>query len=421
MNLRHDDQSITFKVGDTKTLSYNIIESVKRIDVIDVACEEYAQEVLGFSDTSKSGNPTPTSEPIVSTSSPTLTPFGDSDFLLEETDALLAIEDEPISSEINDSIYDSEGDTLYLEELLSLINSDPNLPSLPVCEINVPKKIKSSCEDPPDLELKDLPSYLRDRCMMDIFHDMIEKMMEVFMEDFSVFGNSFETCLSHLDKMLQRCEDTNLVLSWEKSHFMVKEGIVLGHKISKNGIEVDKDKVDVITKLPHPTTVKARPMTRLLEKDTSFFFSKECIEAFQNLKKKLIEAPILIALDWDLPFELMCDASDYAIGAVLGQRKKKHFWPIYYANKTMTEAQADYTTKEKEMLAVVYAFEKFHSCLVLSKRIVYTDHSALKYLFSKQDAKSRLFRWVLLLQEFDIIIRDKKKEPRTSRPIICPD
>ncbi|GJT57035.1 reverse transcriptase domain-containing protein [Tanacetum coccineum] len=173
------------------------------------------------------------------------------------------------------------------------------------------------------------------RCMMAIFHDMIKKTMEVFMDDFSVFGNSFETCLSHLDKMLQRCEDTNLVLNWENSHFMVKEGIVLGHKISKNGIEVDKAKVDVIAKLPHPTTIKgirsflgragfyrrfikdfskiARPMTRLLEKDTLFFFYKECIEAFQTLKKKLTEAPILIAPDWDLPFELMCDASDYAI------------------------------------------------------------------------------------------------------------
>ncbi|GJS95444.1 reverse transcriptase domain-containing protein [Tanacetum coccineum] len=113
MTLRHDDQSITFKVGDTKTFSYNIIESVKRIDVIDVACDEYAQEVLGFLDTSKSGNLTPTSELIVSTSSPTLTPFGDSDFLLKETDAFLAIEDEPISSEIDDSIYDSEGDTHF--------------------------------------------------------------------------------------------------------------------------------------------------------------------------------------------------------------------------------------------------------------------------------------------------------------------
>ncbi|GJZ94322.1 reverse transcriptase domain-containing protein, partial [Tanacetum coccineum] len=563
MTLRHDDQSITFKVGDTKTFSYNIIESVKRIDVIDVACEEYAQEVLGFLDTSKSGNPTPTSEPIVSTSSPTLTPFGDSDFLLEETDAFLAIEDEPIS--------------------------DPNLPPLPVCEINVPKKIKPSCEDPPDLELKDLPSHLEyaflegneklhviiaknlkdedkaalikvlkshkhalawkisnikgidpqfcthkilmeenakpavqnqrrvntrihevspvhcvpkkggitvvtneeneltptrlvtgwrvcidyqklndatrkdhfplpfmdqmlerlavndyycfldsfsgyiqipidpqdqeettftcaygtfayrrmpfglcnapgtfQRCMMAIFHDMIEKMMEVFMDDFSVFGNSFNTCLSHLDKMLQRCEDTNLVLNWEKSHFMVKEGIVLGHKISKNGIEVDKAKVDVIAKLPHPTTIKgilsfmghtgfyrifiqdfskiARPITRLLEKDIPFFFSNECIEAFQTLQKKLTEAPILVAPDWDLPFELMFDASDFAI----------------------------------ELLAVVYAFEKFRSYLVMLKSIVYKDHSALKYLFAKQDAKPRLLWWVLLLQEFDIIIRDKK-------------
>nr|GEY28671.1 reverse transcriptase domain-containing protein [Tanacetum cinerariifolium] len=129
------------------------------------------------------------------------------------------------------------------------------------------------------------------RCMMAIFHDMIEKTIEVFMDDFSVFENSFQTCLSHLEKMLKKCEDTNLCLNWEKSHFMVKEGIVLGHKISKNGIEVDKAKVDVISKLPHPTTVKA----------------------FQTLKRKLTEAPILIAPDWDMPFELMCDASEFAI------------------------------------------------------------------------------------------------------------
>ncbi|GJR26233.1 reverse transcriptase domain-containing protein [Tanacetum coccineum] len=268
------------------------------------------------------------------------------------------------------------------------------------------------------------------RCMMAIFHDMIEKTMEVFMDDFSVFGDSFSTCLSHLDKMLKRCEDTNLALNWEKSHFMVKEGIVLGHKISKSGIEVDRAKVDVIAKLPHPTTVKgvrsflghagfyrrfiqdfskiARPMTHLLEKETPFFFSKECIESFNTLKRKLTEAPILIAPDWDLPFELMCDASDFAIGAVLGQRKNKHFQPIHYASKTMTEAQAHYTTTEKELLAVVYAFEKFRSYLVLSKSIVYTDHSAIKYLFAKKDAKPRLMRWILLLQEFDVIIRDKK-------------
>nr|GEW46929.1 reverse transcriptase domain-containing protein [Tanacetum cinerariifolium] len=154
------------------------------------------------------------------------------------------------------------------------------------------------------------------RCMVAIFHDMIEKTMEVFMDDFSVFGNSFQSCLSHLEKMLKRCEDTNLCLNWETSHFMVKEGIVLGHKISKEGIKVDKAKVDVITKLPHPTTVKGirsflghagfyrrfikdfskitRPMTCLLEKDTPLHFSKECVEAIQTLKRKLTEAPILM-------------------------------------------------------------------------------------------------------------------------------
>nr|GFC60225.1 reverse transcriptase domain-containing protein [Tanacetum cinerariifolium] len=159
------------------------------------------------------------------------------------------------------------------------------------------------------------------RCMLAIFHDMVEKTMEVFVDDFSVFGNSFENCLSCLDKILQRCEDTNLSLNWEKSHFMVKEGIVLGHKISKNGIEVDRAKVDVIAKLPHLTTVKgirsflghagfyrrfiqdfskiSRPMTHLLEKNTPFVFFEDYIQAFQTLKKKLTEAPILIAPIWD--------------------------------------------------------------------------------------------------------------------------
>nr|GEU87376.1 DNA-directed DNA polymerase [Tanacetum cinerariifolium] len=178
---------------------------------------------------------------------------------------------------------------------------------------------------------------------------------------------------------------------------------------SKSGIEVDRVKVDVIVKLPHPTTVKgvrsflghagfyrrfiqdfskiARPMTHLLEKETPFVFSKECIDAFNSLNKKLTEAPILVVPDWNLLFELMCDESDYAIGAVLGQRKSKHFQPIHYASKTMTEAQIHYTTTKKEMLAVVYAFEKFRPYLLLSKSIVYTDHSALKYLLNKQDAK----------------------------------
>nr|GEU75270.1 reverse transcriptase domain-containing protein [Tanacetum cinerariifolium] len=177
------------------------------------------------------------------------------------------------------------------------------------------------------------------RCMISIFHDMIEKTMEVFMDDFSLFGDSFSSCLTNLDKMLNRCEETNLVLNWEKCHFMCREGIVLGHKISKSGIKVDRAKVGVIAKLPHSTNVKGvrsflghagfyrrfiqdfskitRPMTHLLEKETPFVFSKESIDAFNTLKKKLTEAPILVVPDWNLPFELMCNASNYAIGAVL--------------------------------------------------------------------------------------------------------
>nr|GFB60202.1 reverse transcriptase domain-containing protein [Tanacetum cinerariifolium] len=219
--------------------------------------------------------------------------------------------------------------------------------------------------------------------------------------------------------MLKRCEDTKLALNWEKSHFMVKEGIVLGHKISKKGIEVDKAKIEVISKLPHRTTVKgirsflghagfyrrfikdfskiSRPMTHLLEKNSPFIFSNECIQAFRTLKDKLPEAPILIAPNWDQPFELMCDASDYAVGAVLGQRIEKHFRPIHYDSKTMNQAEANYITTEKEMLAIVYAFKKIRSYLIMNKSIVYTDQSALKYLFAKKDAKARLLHWILLL------------------------
>nr|GEX72140.1 reverse transcriptase domain-containing protein [Tanacetum cinerariifolium] len=434
---------------------------------------------------------------------PLLTPFNESDFLLlEEADAFIAIDDEPISPEFDATYYDPEGDILILEALL---NNDPEPPpsnqkdyfpsvhkDLKVVE---PKNNQSSDDEPPEVKLKELPPHLErvnpkihdvikkeveklldagliypisdspwpfmdqmlerltgneyycfldgffgyfqipidlkdqekttftcpygtfaykrmsfglcnapgtfQRCMMAIFHDMIKQMMEVFMDDFS-----------------------------EKSHFMVKEGIVLGHKISKKGIEVDKEKIKVISKLPHPTTVKgiriflrhagfyhrfikdfskiSRPMTHLLEKNSPFIFSNECIQAFRTLKEKLTEAPILLAPNWDQPFELMCDASDYAVGAVLGQRVEKNFRPIHYANKTMDQAETNYTTTEKEMLVVVYALEKFRSYLIMNKRIVYTDHSALKYLFAKKDAKARLLRWILLLQEFDFKVIDTR-------------
>ncbi|KAI3724961.1 hypothetical protein L1987_64729 [Smallanthus sonchifolius] len=268
------------------------------------------------------------------------------------------------------------------------------------------------------------------RCMVAIFQDMIETSMEVFMDDFSVFGSSFDQCLQNLEKMMRRCIETKLMLNWEKCHFMVTEGIVLGHKVSRAGIEVDRAKIDTISSLPPPTSVKSvrsflghagfyrrfikdfskitRPMTHLLEKDVPFEFDADCLTAFEFLKEQLVCAPILISPDWSLPFELMCDASDYAVGAVLGQRREKHFHPIYYASKTLNDAQENYTTTEKELLAVVFAFDKFRSYLVLSKTIVYTDHAALRYLFAKKDAKPRLIRWILLLSEFDIEIKDKK-------------
>ncbi|KAM6564505.1 hypothetical protein CsatB_024503 [Cannabis sativa] len=268
------------------------------------------------------------------------------------------------------------------------------------------------------------------RCMMAIFSDLIEKCIEVFMDDFSVFGSSFDQCLSNLELVLTRCEDSNLVLNWEKCHFMVTEGIVLGHKISKEGIEVDRAKVSTIENLPPPVSVKgvrsflghagfyrrfikdfskvAKPLSNLLASGVPFEFGKDCLEAFQILKEKLISAPIVTTPNWELPFEIMCDASDYAIGAVLGQRVDKVFRTIYYASKTLNDAQLNYATTEKEMLAIVFACDKFRPYLIGNKVIVYTDHSAIKYLMTKKDAKPRLIRWVLLLQEFDLDIKDKK-------------
>ncbi|CAM8986726.1 unnamed protein product [Rhodiola kirilowii] len=232
------------------------------------------------------------------------------------------------------------------------------------------------------------------RCMMAIFSEFIEGIMEVFMDDFSVYGSSFDDCLANLAKVLKRCIETNLVLNWEKWHFMVQEGIVLGHLVSKRGIE-DFSKI-------------ARPLTNLLCNDTKFRCNGECFVAFEKLKKALVSAHIIQPLNWDLPFELMCDASDYAIGAVLGQKMDKKLHAIHYTSKVLNGAQLNYSTTEKELLAIVYAFDKFSSYLVGSKTIVFTDHAAIKYLLSKKDSKPRLITWILLLQEFDIEIKDKK-------------
>nr|GEU33064.1 reverse transcriptase domain-containing protein [Tanacetum cinerariifolium] len=362
LTLRIRNKAITYNLDQTSRYSANYNQMTA--NKIDVICEIYSQEVLGFSDITTSGNPTPYDDLIISTTSPILTPFGDSDFLLfKEADAFLGLEDDPNSSEFDPSYYDPEGDILLLKAILNSESLPPapimNNICLPVEKLLdagliypisdspwvspvhcVPKKGGFTVVENEENELlltrlvtgwrvcidyqklneatrKDhfpLPfmdqmlerlvgneyycfldgfsvyfqipidprnqektmftcpygrvAYRRmpfglcnasgtfQRFMLAIFYDMVKKMMEVFMDDFSIFGNSFENCFSRLDKMLQRCEDTNLSLNWEKSHFMVKEGIVLGHKISKNGIQVDRAKFDVIAKLPHPTTIK---------------------------------------------------------------------------------------------------------------------------------------------------------------------
>lgn len=211
---------------------------------------------------------------------------------------------------------------------------------------------------------------------------------------------------------------------------MVNEGIFLGHKISKRGIEVDKPKVDAIEKIPCPKDIKGicsflrhvgfnrrfikdfsknfRPPTNLLQKDVPFVFDDDCVEAFEILKKALISAPIVQPRDCNLPFVIMCDASDYAIGVVLGQRIDKKFSVIHYASKTLDSAQRNYATTKKELLAVVFACDKIRSYIVDSKVIVHTDHAAIKYLTEKKYAKPRHIRWVPLLQEFDLHITDGK-------------
>ena len=268
------------------------------------------------------------------------------------------------------------------------------------------------------------------RCMMSIFSDLVEEVMEIFMDDFTVYGSSFDHCLKNLETVLQRCQDKQLALNWEKCHFMVTEGIVLGHKISATGLEVDQSKVSIIETLAPPTTVKgvrsflghagfyrrfikdfskiARPLCRLLEKDTRFNFDDSCRAAFEEIKIKLVQAPIMAAPDWDQGFEIMCDANDFAMGAALGQRKEKIFRIIYYASRTFNEAQENYSTTEKEMLAIVFACEKFRQYILGSHVVIHTDHAVIKYLMSKKEAKPRLIRWVLLLQEFDLEIKDKR-------------
>nr|GEZ96657.1 DNA-directed DNA polymerase [Tanacetum cinerariifolium] len=509
LTLRVGKEAITFNLDQTSRYSANYSDmTAKRIDVIDMACEEYSQEVLDFSNTISSGNTTLYHDPIVFATSPTLTPFENSDFLLEEELKICEAKSDK-SSVYEPPVVELKALPPHLE--YAFLEGDDNLHVIIAKDLSLEEKTalitvlksykRAIAWKPSDIKginpefcthkiLKEedfTPPVQHQRKVNPKIHNVIKQE-----GGFSVVQNEdneliltrlvtgWRVCIDYrklneatrkdhfplpfMDQMLERSagnqyyyfldgfsgyfqitidpkdqEKTTFTCPYETFAYRRMPfglcnapgtfiGIVLGHKISKHGIEVDKAKVNVISKLPHPTTAKgirsflghagfyrrfikdfskiARPMTRLLEKDTPFNFSQECVDAFQTLKRKLTEAPILIAPDWDMPFELMCDASDFAIGTVLGQRQDKHFRPIHYASKTMTEAESNYTTTEKEMLAVVYAFEKFRSYLILNKGIVYTDHSALKYLFAKKDSKAKLLRWVLLLQEFTFKVVD---------------
>nr|GEZ78224.1 hypothetical protein [Tanacetum cinerariifolium] len=307
LTLRIEKEAITYNRDQTSRYSANYDQmTANKIDVTDEACEEYSQEFLGFFNVTASGSPTPSDDPIG------INPELCTHKILMEEDYKPAVQNQ---RRVNPKIHD-----VIKKEVEKLLDAGLSYPISDSPWVNpvhcVPKKDDFTVVANEENEL--IPTRLvTGWCMLAIFYDMVEKTMDVFMDDFSVFGDSFENCLSRLDKMLQRYEDTKLYLNWEKSHFMVKEGIVLGHKISKNRIEVDKAKIDVIAKLPHPTTVKgvrgflghagfyrrfikdfskiSRPMTHLLEKDTPFVFSEDCIQAFQTLKKKLTKAPILIA------------------------------------------------------------------------------------------------------------------------------
>ena len=257
------------------------------------------------------------------------------------------------------------------------------------------------------------------RCMMSMFSDLGGEAMEIIMDDFLIHGSSFENFLENLETIHQRCQDKNLALNWEKCYFMVTESIVLVHKISTARLEVDQAKVSIIKTLLPPTTVQGirsflgnagfyrifikdfskifRRLCILLEKDARFDFDELCKAAFDEIKSRLVAALIMITPNWNKEFEIMYDASDYAMGVLLRQRTKTMFKAIYYASKTFNETQDNYSTTEKEMLAMVFSCEKIRPYILGSHVIIHTDHATIRYLMAKKDAKPRLLRWVLLL------------------------
>nr|GFA24552.1 reverse transcriptase domain-containing protein [Tanacetum cinerariifolium] len=445
LTLHIGNEAITYNLDQTSRYSANYDQmTANKIDVTDEACEEYSQKVLGFSDVTASGSPTPSDDPIVYTTSPMLTPFGDSDFLLfEEANAFLGLEDDPNSPEFDPLYYDQEGDILLLEAIL---NSDP-APSLPNHEKSVPsfknelkayeaKTIKSSVDEPPDVELKDLPPHLKYAFLEDdnklpviIAKELgdeekfalikVEKLLDAGLI-YPIFDSPWVSPVHCVPKkggftIVKNEENelipTHLVTEWRvcidyrklneathKDHFLLPfmdqmlerltgneyycflDGFFGYFQIPINPHDQEKTTFTcpygmfAYRRMPFglcnaPGTFQRCMLAifhDMVEKTMEVFMNdfsvfensfENCLSVGQNatktVKQKLTEAPILIAPNWDLPFELMYDTSDFAIRAVLGKRYEKHFRPIHYASKTLTEAESNYTTTEKEMLAVV--------------------------------------------------------------------
>nr|GEV41731.1 hypothetical protein [Tanacetum cinerariifolium] len=400
-------------------LSFADALSLNKVDLIDATCEEYSQEVLGFSDVvaNELKNDKPFDDEPLEVELKELPPHLEYAFLVENNkwpviiSKDLSVNEKSALIEVLKSqkkviawkLTDIRGIDLKFcsHKILLEDHYSPKVQSQRRVNPKIHDVIKKEVEKLLDAGLiypiSDSPWMLERLagneyyCFLDGFLGYFQIPIDPKDQEKTTFTYPYGTCaykrmpfgLCNAPGTFQRCmmaifhdmiEQTKFswMTFWSSEILFLR--IVLGHKILKKGIEVDKAKIEVISKLPHPTTVKgirsflghagfyrrfikdfskiSRSMTHLLEKNSPFIFSNDCIQAFQNLKKKLTEAPILIALNWDQPFELMCDASDFAVGAVLGQRIEKHFRPIHYASKTMTQAESNYTTTEKEMLAV---------------------------------------------------------------------
>nr|GEZ52277.1 reverse transcriptase domain-containing protein [Tanacetum cinerariifolium] len=380
------------------SISYNNFQSLNKVDLIDATCEEYSQEVLGFFDVVANEFSTSYFEPIVSNSSQNLTPFDENDFLLfEEAEAFLAVNDEPISTEFDATYYDPEGDILILEALLNC-NPEP-LPNqkhyFPEAHNDLkvidPKNDKSSYDEPPKVELKELSPHLEYA-----FLGKNIKWLVIISKDLSV-NDKFA--------LIEVLKSRKKAITWKLTDIRGIDPKFCSHKIL---LEDDfSPKVQSQRRVnPKIHDVIKKEVEKLLDagliypiSDSPWVSPVHCVPkkggmtVIKNDKNELV--PTRLVTGWRV-------CIDYRkLNEEIRQSIEKHFRPIHYASKTMTQAESNYTTTEKEMLALVYAFEKFCSYLIMNKSIVYTDHSALKYLFSKKDAKARLLRWILLLQEFD--------------------